>query len=344
MSKSSIVSHTTTASANNLLENDNCPPVVLIVSPDQIRGERFVAALMQKFIPLSSNQQSAIKKLSARNLTSNDLKILQQELASLSLFSPIKSALVTQIQELSTGLNKELCNLANEMPGDAYLFLTCGEIKKTDPIYKLCRSKKCLVEIPALSGQNLHQWVERELQHAGIKQYPKAAVTAIIELGANSPDQIVRLVNHLALFSENQSLSTEDIFDVFITASNPNEFRLIDALANGKPLQAQAELSQLIAGGKSPFLFLALVYKTFSNYLTIRTLAENGQKMPLIRDRLKLPPWLFDKQAAAANKYKLYQLKACLSAIVGADSKLKNRSLGDEFVLIELLQKLAPTH
>lgn len=331
-----------TSLPHDLLNRDSCPSIVLVLSPDQIRAKRFLQALSKRFTHFSNDQKSAFKKVSAHDLTINDLKTLWQELSSLSLFSPIKVALIMEIQELSAAVSKELRSLAHEIPEKAHLFLTCSEIKKSDPLFKLALERKGLVELPALTGTSLSRWIERELENSGIKHFTKPTVNVIAELAEESADQVVRIVEHLALYSDDGSLSVEDVYKVFMTAPNPNEFRLIDDLSNGNLLQAQKELFQLITAGKSAFPLLALIYKTFSNYLTIRTLETNGQKLSTIKEHIKLPPWLLNKQTGASRKYTVSQLKRGMISIVRADSKLKNKSLGEEFVLTELLQKLTP--
>jgi DNA polymerase III delta subunit len=57
---------------------------------------------------------------------------------------------------------------------------------------------------------------------------------------------------------------------------------------------------------------------------------------------INAPPWLIKKIAPLASRYTLPNLTIALGAIARADSLLKNRSLGHESVMSELLENLVP--
>ena len=101
-------------------------------------------------------------------------------------------------------------------------------------------------------------------------------------------------------------------------------------------------ISQLLDQGVSPFPLLGLLHRNYASYHALNQLLKSGMSPEQCARAVDSPPWLVKKIAPLAQRYTLPNLKIAIAAIARADSLLKNRSLGPEGIMSELLESLTP--
>ncbi|RIL07124.1 MAG: hypothetical protein DCC75_10280, partial [Proteobacteria bacterium] len=180
-------------------------------------------------------------------------------------------------------------------------------------------------------------WIERELKRLGIVNYPEKLPELVSELGQQDPDEIIKLLEQLALYADSPEVSSADIKQLFSHDEVKSEFEFIDCLMNRNAARAEILIENLFQHGKSPFMLLALLAKNFATFIAIKALSDQGRTPHEIRQRLGLAPWLFGKHQSAVRTFSQAQLRRGLHAIMRADSKLKNRSVGQEAIFSELV-------
>jgi DNA polymerase III delta subunit len=84
--------------------------------------------------------------------------------------------------------------------------------------------------------------------------------------------------------------------------------------------------------GSSPFMLIGLLTKTFTNLLRLRVMLDRGYQQQDIRNELGLSPWLFSKYLPTAKRISTTQLSKTLEALLVADYRIKDRSLGPDAV------------
>jgi DNA polymerase-3 subunit delta len=225
--------------------------------------------------------------------------------------------------------------------GTSRMILLASSLPARNPIRAAVEKKGQVIDLPELKGAELRRWTEKELRMAGFEEFPEAAVEGLSVLGDESPDQLVKLIEHLALYLEGKSLRVQDIAAVFPGRFEPTEYELLDAIAQRNIGQAEALLSALLRSGKNPFMMISLFVRTFSTYLSIRSLLDRQLAQAEVRQTLGIAPWLFQKHLGAVKGSSLSKLRDSLTAILRADSKLKNRSLGPESIFSELIFELS---
>ena len=75
-------------------------------------------------------------------------------------------------------------------------------------------------------------------------------------------------------------------------------------------------------------MLLGLLTKTFVSIYRIRAMLDRGLSQQEIRAALGISPWLFTKYAPIAQKASLAALSSHCEALLAADFRLKDKSIG----------------
>ncbi len=320
-----------------------CPPALLLLAPDNIRKDRITNLLLDTFLrkqSKGSNEQLAIKRIDARELTKDKMRAFRDDLASLSLFTPLRFFIFSDIDELSTDLLPTFQEIIRTLSKDSKLIICGSALPEKHALKKLFKEKDLLVELEELRGHELTRWVARELKRSGINRYSEGVVDTLVLCGEEAPDKIARLLEQLVVYCDSDSINSEDLSRLFVHHITPGEFELLDAIQAKKIAKVEVMLREILASGKSPFMLLALISRSYSNYLLLKALSDAGLSQQELRQRLGMTPWVFNKYVAASKNRSLGSLKNNMRQIMRTDSILKNRSLGPEAVLSELVSGL----
>jgi len=321
----------------DLLSLSRCPNAVMILGADNSRKQKVVKRLLDQF---KIEKSDSFKKLSGASLKNSDLSELEEEFFSLSLFSVRSFVYLTNVNLMTKDAqDRILALLKNEFP-DTMVILDGKTLPKNNALYKWCSTKNAVMVFEVLKGEKLRSWVTKELKGRGVSKFSSEVVDSLIELGDADPDDIIKAIEHLALYTGSKQLNQKDIASVFTMASDTSEFDFIDALASGQRMRAEILVQKILSSGKSPFALLGLLSKTFSQYMKIKLLQSQKMTSEEAREHLNMSPWVFDKNCRSAKKYSASALKQALKAILLADSKLKNKSLGAECIFEELSSRL----
>ncbi|MFM1847402.1 MAG: hypothetical protein RL417_876 [Pseudomonadota bacterium] len=317
-----------------------CAPAVMVVCPDGVRRERVVETLLKPFT--NTRDPLAVKRLRGEDLSPRALEELKNDLLSVSLFSPKRFFVIRDIERATAAAAKELAAIIETIPPGSHVVLTAAELKTTNPLHKVFSKAKRLVEFPPLEGLDLKRWVQKELKAAGLTEIGSGVVETIIDVGGDSAETISTVIERTALYLDGGKIEVKDVRSLFTAAPDPNEFALIDAIAAKNPAGVEVLLHELFEEGKNPFLLLSLLGRTYSNFLVIKRLLDSGRSPADVRQLMGMTQWVFDKQLQGLRRYSTPQLAKALGAIVRADSKLKNRSLGTDEVIGSLCAELRP--
>jgi DNA polymerase III delta subunit len=317
-----------------------CAPSVLVVAPDEIRRERVIDLVLKPFV--DPRDPLAVRRLRGADLTVRAIDELRTDLFSVSLFAPQRYFVVLDFDRANAAVQKEIGALIEKIPAGSHLCITAADLKPTHPVYKFfVREERC-VELPALEGIELKKWIAKELKKAGFTEVGHGVAEAITAVAEGSPDIAFTVIERVSLYLDGGRVEAPDVRGLFSAAPDPNEFALIDAVAQGNVALSEVLLTELCAEGKSPFVILALLTRTFSNYLVIKRLLEAGRSPADVRQLMGMTQWVFDKQVQGIRRYKTAHLARILGSLVRADAQLKNRSLGPEEVVSALCHDLRP--
>lgn len=321
----------------SIINKAKLPSALLIISPDKIIKERVVGKIFDHFFK-SKPQYSCIE---AEELNKQSLNKIKEEASSFGFFSDTNLYLVKDIEDLKGELATQFVDVIKETESTAHFIVTANKLPATNPLLKYLKPKDLILNFETPKGYDLKRWILKELNNLGIKNYPDRLIDQLIEMGDSLPDQILPLLERLALYVENDKIVESDLKSLFSEQYIANEFDLIDLITSGKLARAHVESQKLIKSGKIPLVLLALLSKTFSNYLIINALKKENINSSQIRAMMGLSPWIFNKTFEGSGKYTLEKAKQNVKALLNADSKLKNRSLGAEVIFAELIDELS---
>jgi DNA polymerase III delta subunit len=284
-----------------------CAPSVLVVAPDEIRRERVIDLVLKPFV--DPRDPLAVRRLRGADLTVRAIDELRTDLFSVSLFAPQRYFVVLDFDRANAAVQKEIGALIEKIPAGSHLCITAAELKPTHPVYKFfVREERC-VELPALEGIELKKWIAKELKKAGFTEVGHGVAEAITAVAEGSPDIAFTVIERVSLYLDGGRVEAPDVRGLFSAAPDPNEFALIDAVAQGN---------------------------------VIKRLLEAGRSPADVRQLMGMTQWVFDKQVQGIRRYKTAHLARILGSLVRADAQLKNRSLGPEEVVSALCHDLRP--
>ena len=332
--------------AKKILGEPTAPLLLLILAPDEIRKDRFVESLQKQFLTKnSSNLADSLFRYSATDLTGKRLQTFIDEVAAGSLFAPSRFFIVNGIDDLKADDSHHLIevlttNLSLFPPGVSLIFKG-RTLPSNSVLLKFFNKQGAALTLDELGGNDLTRWVAKELKYYGVIDPSQEILTTLIEIGEGDPDKISKLSEHLALFVDSPQVTIEHVHRLFVDKLSADEFRLLELVTEGKQGAAALLLGVLLRSGKNPFLLLSLISRNFTTFVSVRGLLDKGVGAQEISKILNIPPWLLKKHLAAVRRYTLLSLKHAHDAILRADSKLKNRSIGPESVLGELIESLS---
>lgn len=320
------------------LTKGDIPQYFLILCPDNTRTQRAIDLATEKW------PAAEIKKLKSQEL---DLSKLNELLRSPLLFAPTSIIVIHDVDMIQAAAQRDLLNLIEKdlhekVSFNGCLIITAKTLPSNNFFLKQLRAQERTIELKELTGVELKKWVFKELSAKGFSQIADGVPELLIQIGEENPDKVVPLIHHLSLAVEMPALSSTDITNVFSAQTHHQEFALLDTLLDRNPIKGEVMVRSLLSDGKNPFLLISLLAKSFSTYLAIQEGLKKGLQPAQVREQLAVSPWVFQKYLDASRKYSLPRLRQIQKAVVKADSRLKNKSLGDEGILCCLLAELRP--
>ena len=307
---------------------------MLICAPDEIRKRRMCDHLQSK---ITDGKRSAVQTFDAKLLNAQQLTNLRDELSSQSLFAPFRLFIIRRVDEIPATLIESFVELLKAELAGVCVLCFASNLPASSLVLKFFKSRKTAIQLEALEGAALEKWIQKELKYQGIKEHEQAVTNQLISSGDANPDLIAQLISHAALYTDGDKLKATDLKALFSESMEASEFDFVDALMQKNEARSQSLLSVILASGKSPFMLVGLLQRSFSTYVAIAGLLKEGKNTGEIAQQLKLQPWLLKKHLAVVQKYPISQLKRCVESLLRADSKLKNRSLGTESIFSEFV-------
>ena len=321
-----------------LLSRPAPPAFVLLTAPDTIRKERITQKIIDTYfedLPLDP------EVFNAEDLrTAAGIRTLSHAARSTSLFSPVTVIIIRSIDALPADRIRELTELLKTLTAGTCIIMLSELLPVKHALYSFCKKHDAEIKLEVLKGKELSTWITREFKQEGVKRVPASVVDAVAALSDGSLDTALTIIQHAALYSQNGELTHEELELLFPEMPQQNEFELIDLLQKGSAGELEIALQRLWSNGKNAFMFLGLLTRTYTRYITIRSLLDQGKNPASIRQLTGMKEWVFNKHLQVAKRHSFSRLQADLTALMHADSKLKNKSLGPAEVIAELASAL----
>ncbi len=327
------------ARLKEIVSQKSCPACLVLTAPDRTRRERALGYLLDNFI----GKRASLPVFSFAEQGRGSISHFLADAAAPSLFEPQRFVLLRSVEKAKAAeLEPVSALIAKKLPGVHVIIL--GEGLPNSANFKKAVEKHAThIAFEELKGAELSRWVEKELKGAGVSQPPDEVVGLILSLASDDADAISRLVEKLSLYLDGAAPTVGALRELEPGRSLASDFDLAEALLSSKRAGTETLIQQLLAQGSSPFMLMGLLTKTFSTLYRIRAALDRGQSQGDLKNDLGLSPWLLSKYIPLARQLSLPQISSILEALLEADFRLKDRSIGPAATLSSVAALSAST-
>lgn len=307
----------------------SCPACVAIVCPDWVRRDRAVEYLLKHFTGSTRQPPTFSFSESGRGGVANFLSVL----AAPSLFDPHRFALIKGVEQARAADLEPISRFISAPPPDTHLLISAENLPNSPNFKKALQSHANLLTFEPLKGAELHRWTERELKNHGITAPPDDVVALLVSLAAEEPAALTKLIEKFTLFLDGAPATSHQLVALSPGRSHASDFELADTLLLADRASCESLLLQLLSQGSSPFMLMGLLAKTVTSLYHIRIQLDRSVHPNDIRSELALSPWIFSKYLPTAKRLSRSRLERTLDALLVADYRLKDYSLGPASIL-----------
>jgi len=215
---------------------------------------------------------------------------------------------------------------------DIVLFYETKETPRSGPLFKFLKKYAKLQEFELLKGENLKNWVKKEIENYKVKINP-IAIEKLIDYVGNDLWQMTNEIGKLVSYKKNKKVEVEDIELLVKPKIEPEIFKTIDAIASKNKKQALELIHKHLEKGDSPLYLLSMINFQFRNLLTIRDLIEKNKSPYTLFKEVKLHPYVIKKSYSQAQKFKIDELKKIYQKIFQVDLAIKTGKVEPEAAL-----------
>lgn len=317
-----------------------CPRCVVITSPDRIRRERALAYVIDHFNKGASKPATFSFSEQGR---SNPAPFIQ-DLSEPSLFEPIRFGIIRGINVAKAADVEPISQFLERDIAGTHLLIVGDSLPNTPNFKKVLEKKAITLAFDPLKGAELSRWVERELRQAEVKHTGDDVVELLISLGNENPESITRLVEKLGLFVDDTPANAAALRALEPGRAVASDFELAESLLGKNRAATETLLHQLLSQGSSPFMLIGLLTKTFITLYRIRSLIDKDISQNDIKSELGISPWLFSKYLPLVKRLSIEALAKNINALLIADFRLKDKSLGPAAVFSSLASEISRGH
>jgi|DewCreStandDraft_5_1066085.scaffolds.fasta_scaffold00018_126 DNA polymerase-3 subunit delta len=197
-------------------------------------------------------------------------------------------------------------------------------------------------------GEALQDWISARARARGVRLAPQAVALLASYVGSDLR-ALAQEIDKLAAYAgrSERPVQPHEVERLVPHIREADIFRLVDAVAAGRPREALIELRTLLSRGEAPGYLLAMLGRQTRLMLQIQELlsAHGRAGLPrrlaldqirLVQSRLGLPQFVVEKTAEQALRYVPEQLAAMHRLILRADLQTKSSDM-DPAVALELL-------
>ncbi|NMM61962.1 DNA polymerase III subunit delta [Clostridium sp. P21] len=203
-------------------------------------------------------------------------------------------------------------------------------------IYKLDK-KLCVVKADKIKGQQLETKIKGFFEAKG-KQIGKVELRAFSSLmNENNLSIIENEIEKLCCYTCNESISKEDIKELFLKNNDDDIFDLINPISQKNVKESVEVLNELIYRGEKIPYILNMIERQFNRLFRVRLLLENKKSKQDIMKELNIrSDYACDIIIGQSKRFTLKQLKRALQLCLDAEQKIKSSTINQK-TEIELL-------
>jgi DNA polymerase-3 subunit delta len=240
----------------------------------------------------------------------------------------------------SLGSWEALPEYVRRMPPYTHLVLVEQEIAPQNPLWRALQPWAQKRHFSPLEGEELLQWLAQRSRRLGLRLTQKAA-RLLMELLGHDLWALASELEKLAVFARGETVKEAQVRELVSAARAVGVFQLVDAVGEGRALEAVALLHRLLAQGEEPLHLLALLQAHYRRLLLARELLAQGAGLELLAQELRLPRRVLTRVVAQARAHSFPRLRAIYRRLVETDAAIKRGRMSGEMALEALIFQLA---
>ncbi|MEG1997867.1 MAG: DNA polymerase III subunit delta, partial [Clostridiales bacterium] len=238
---------------------------------------------------------------------------------------------------------EQLTRYAADPNPDTVLILTQTPApdKRRKLVQNIAKSGR-VVEFPLLKEEKRDKWLADYWQKHG-KTADRAAIEYTTVNCGGGLGQLKLEADKLLLYAADQPCITAEMAkDAVSPSALSGVFQLTDAAASRQAGEACRVYRQLLQGGESEQMLLAMLSNQYRHILAVQDMAQRGENSKTAAKILSIHPYVAEKCALAARRFSRRQLIKALDLLLAADIAQKtgqgNLKDGLELAILRICQ------
>ncbi len=220
----------------------------------------------------------------------------------------------------------------------ALVLVAPGKLPANSRLIKAVRAVKgaAIKNLALPKGGELVSWIQNRAQTQG-GEFSIEGAHALTTAAGEETRLIANEIDKLLAYVEwSRPVHGEDVERLTPAASHANIFKLVDALGQRQGRVAMTELRHLLdQPGQDPFSIFAMIVRQFRLLLLARELQDQGARIPEIASGLGVQPFVAEKIASQARRYRIDQLERIYTRLLELDIAMKSGA--DQLVTLDTL-------
>ena len=268
---------------------------------------------------------------------------IRSELETAPFLSSCRLVVVHGADPFVTRYRAALEKYVAEPAASGVLVLEVKSWPATTRLAKLVESNATIV-CKAVPAYRLPPWCVRRAQSAYDKELTAAAARLLVDLVGAEMGQLDQELAKLAIYvGKGNRIDAPDVDRLVGQSREENIFKILDAIAAGKPAEALAMLDRLLDAGEDALRILGALSLQLRRLAQANRVNGQGQSLFAALDQVGIPP--FARQGAESHLRHIGGKRAdqLFTWLLEVDLGLKGGSQLPPRVLLErLLARLAP--
>ena len=292
--------------------------IYLIFGEDTFRANRKLKEIIEKYQKIHKSGLN----LKILDLKENEFEDFKKEFESSPMFFEKKLLILknaSQNRKFKERFLKEIEKFAKSK--EIIFFFEEGSLKN-DSFFEEIKKHGKFQEFKLLDRARLKIWVKEEFKKYRVKIEEKA-IEKLIFLVGNDLWRMSEEIRKLVAFKRGKEIKERDIEILISPKLEIDIFKAIDAISSRNKKLAFKFLHDLLKRGEKPAVLFSMIKYQFRNLIEVKDLIEKGEKIPQIKNKIELHPFVLEKTLRISQKFKIEELRKVYQMIFSFDLAIK---------------------
>jgi DNA polymerase-3 subunit delta len=292
--------------------------IYLIFGEDTFRASRKLKEIIEKYRKIHKSGLN-LKVLDLKEKNFEDFK---REFESSSMFSEKKLLILKNASKNKEFQENFLKNLEKFEKSKEIFFFFEEDDLRGDSFFEEIKKHGKSQEFKLLGRVKLKIWVKQEFAKYGV-EIEDRAIERLIFLIGNDLWRMSEEIKKLIAFKKGKEIKERDVEILISPKLEIDIFKAIDAISSRNKKLAFKFLHDLLKRGEKPAVLFSMIKYQFRNLIEVKDLIEKGEKIPQIKNKIELHPFVLEKILRISQKFKIEELRKIYQRIFNFDLAIK---------------------